>query len=116
MSDFESLDSTANEKDNNELVRNIANNAESFNVEVVEIGKCSMDGQPIVGGQVDTPHGKAIFDFLKSRASRPISGNILNVSMNGERKSKKFNHYKHAMNSIGKLCNDTEYWSKIPTE
>ena len=116
MEEFESLQDVPNEQANNKLVRSITDNADKFEVEVVAIKESSLDGQPIIAGEVSTPNGIATFDFLKSRTVRPIGGTVLNISINGERKSKFVTCYTHAMNTIAKLCRTESYWNNIPTK
>ncbi|WP_417386822.1 hypothetical protein [Gimesia sp.] len=113
---FESLSNAANERSNNEYVNWIANNASDFVVEVVEIRRSSLDGDSIVGGRVTTPHGIAIFDFLKSRATRPINGDCMNISINGRQISKCVRCVVHAKNAISKLCREETYWDDISNQ
>lgn len=115
LEEFESLKDASNERANNDLVQAIAK-AGKFDVEIVTVKESSLDGQPIVAGEVLTPHGKATFNFLKTHAVRSITGTVLNITLNEERKSKFVKGYHHALNTIAKLCGTESYWNNFPTK
>jgi len=99
---------TENERRSNHLVRQLAfDNPDE--IEVIEIGTSVIDGTTLVAGKMPTPHGEAVFDFLKSR----IAWSVFNIEIGGDRRTKFTRHKNHVLNTIPLLRNDANYWNTI---